>query len=67
MTGFQLTPRKNWFDVESMTPPISALETEQVQETEAISFKPVNCLLSLEELSDKVQEQVAIAWNGPNA
>jgi hypothetical protein len=50
-----------------MTPPISAVEIEQVQETEAISFKSVNCLLSLEELSDKVQEQVAITWNGPNA
>lgn len=50
----------------SMTPPAIAVETDSAQVTEAISFAPVPCLLSLEELSTKVEEQVLITWNGLN-
>ena len=50
-----------------MTPPVSLLETKQLNDSEVISFTPVNCLLSLEELATKVQEQVDIAWNGLNS
>jgi len=50
-----------------MTPPVSMLETKQFNDTEVISFTPVNCLLSLEELAGKVQEQVDIAWNSLNS
>jgi hypothetical protein len=41
-------------------------ETEQKVVSKVPSFVPVSCLLSLEELSAKIEEQVTIAWNGPN-
>lgn len=50
----------------SMTPAAIAAETDSAQATETISFTPVSCLLSLEELSTKVEEQVLITWNGLN-
>ncbi|MCX5943476.1 MAG: hypothetical protein NTU65_10540 [Cyanobacteria bacterium] len=49
-----------------MAPLVSVLETKQLTDNEVISFTPVNCFLSLEELAGKVQEQVDIAWNGGN-
>ena len=50
-----------------MTPPVSVLETKELNTTDVITFTPVNCLLSLDELGAKVKEQVDIAWNGMNS
>ncbi len=41
-------------------------QVEQDKVVNSIVFAPVPCLLSIEELSIKVDEQVSITWNGPN-
>ena len=49
-----------------MTPATTFPETQATATEEAISFSSVSCLLSLDELSTKVEEQVMITWNGLN-
>lgn len=46
--------------------PITATEAQTAPTIEALSFEPVNCLLTPEELSQKIEEQIFITWNGIN-
>ena len=32
-----------------------------------LEFKPVSCLLTVEELDQKCDEQFSVIWNGPNS